>query len=233
MYNPLELTDRIETQVTKGTAKKYYRFRPTRFYGGIATADTVGCNLRCKFCWSSNSVWKSSSIGTWYTSKEIADKLQSIAAKHEFTQVRISGGEPTIGKDHLVNVLKHCDASLRFILETNGILIGSDKSYVNQLGRFSNLYIRVCLKGCSPEEFSLLTGAKTGFNHQLKALTYLADEHLPFHLALVSGKNDNSFIQSYLHEHDLDHLMIEKEEIKLYPQVKKRLLHENLIDYFK
>ena len=50
MYNPLELSKKIEKIVVQNNLKKYYRFRPTGFYGGIATADTVGCNLRFKFC---------------------------------------------------------------------------------------------------------------------------------------------------------------------------------------
>ena len=67
MYDPIELTKKIEKIVSKNNEKKYYRFRPTGFYGGIATADTVGCNIRCKFCWSSNSVWDPKNIGQFYS----------------------------------------------------------------------------------------------------------------------------------------------------------------------
>jgi uncharacterized Fe-S cluster-containing radical SAM superfamily protein len=31
--------------ICKGNKRKYYRFRAGRFYGGIATADCMGCNM--------------------------------------------------------------------------------------------------------------------------------------------------------------------------------------------
>ena len=72
MYNPIELSNKTEKIVTKGKMKKYYRFRATRFYGGISTADTVGCNLRCKFCWSGNSVWNAINAGNFYSPENVA-----------------------------------------------------------------------------------------------------------------------------------------------------------------
>ena len=67
MYDPLELSKKTENIVTNKNMKKYYRFRPTKFYGGISTADVVGCNLRCKFCWSGNSVWNAKNTGRFYS----------------------------------------------------------------------------------------------------------------------------------------------------------------------
>ncbi|MEM2465701.1 MAG: hypothetical protein QXZ47_00140 [Candidatus Bathyarchaeia archaeon] len=59
----------------------------------------------------------------------------------------------------------------RFILETNGIPIAYDESYAEDLAKYSFVHVRVSLKGCSEEEFALLTGAKPeGFKLQLKAL---------------------------------------------------------------
>lgn len=78
MYNPLELTKKVEKIVVKDDQKKYYQFRPTRFYGGIATADTVGCNLRCKFCWSVKSVLHAQHTGQFYTPEEVAERLLDI-----------------------------------------------------------------------------------------------------------------------------------------------------------
>ena len=69
MYNPIELSEKIEKIVCKNNDKKYYRFRSAGFYGGISTADTVGCNLRCEFCWSTNSVWKPTNTGKFNSAK--------------------------------------------------------------------------------------------------------------------------------------------------------------------
>lgn len=234
MYDPIELSKKIEKIVVENNLKKYYRFRPTGFYGGIATADTVGCNLRCKFCWSSNSVWNARSTGEFYSSEEVADTLQSIADKKGYRQLRISGGEPTIGKQHLIEVLENIKTKYLFILETNGILLGYDKKYIEDLSVFENLHVRVCLKGADSEEFSLFTGAKKGFEYQIKTLQYLRDKQMNFNIALVSTHKEKKqhFFQRLV-EMDLDKVMIEEEEIKLYPMVRKRLQKEKLLNYFE
>lgn len=233
MYDPIELSKITEKIVTKNDMKKYYRFRPTAFYGGIATADTVGCNLRCKFCWSINSVCNSKNTGEFFSPEKVASILNILAKKKVYRQVRISGGEPTIGKHHLIKLLKYIDTDLLFILETNGILLGEDNKYVDKLSQFHNLHIRVCLKGVNPEEFSFLTGAKSGFNYQLKSLEILKDKGLNFNIAVVTLKKDKKELYKKLQEMNLEKIMIEEEEIKLYPQVKKRLKKEALLNYFK
>ena len=143
MYDPLELSKITEKLVTKELMKKYYRFRPAKFYGGISTADTVGCNLRCKFCWSGNSVWNAKNTGEFYSPEDVAETLLNIAEAKGYNQIRVSGGEPTIGKNHLINLLNCISPDMVFILETNGILLGADKRYIDDLSKFNNLHIRV------------------------------------------------------------------------------------------
>ncbi len=234
MYNPFELSKKTEELVVRNGSKKYYRFRPTGFYGGIATADTVGCNLRCKFCWSSASVWNAQEIGEFYTANEVVVKLEQIADSKGYHQLRISGGEPTIGKEHLIEVLEMISVKYLFILETNGLLLGYDTKYVEDLSCFQHLHIRVCLKGADAEEFSLLTGAREGFEYQIKALQFLKDYHMNFNIALVSGNRQKKqgFFQR-LKEMNLDDVMVEEEEITLYPLVRKRLDEARLLDYFE
>ena len=233
MYNPIELSKKTTSIVTNENKKKYYRFRATRFYGGIATADTVGCNLRCKFCWSSNIVWNAKNAGKFYSPKQAADALQDIARSKRYTKVRVSGGEPTIGKKHLIELLENINSDFLFILETNGVLLGADKSYVRELSEFHNLHVRVCLKGCSPEEFSFLTGAEKGFEYQIKALEKLKDGEMSFNIALVSVRHNKKQLFDRLIEMGLSKIMIEEEEIKLYPPVRKRLDKEGLLHYFE
>lgn len=233
MYDPAELSKKIENIVINENWKKYYRFRATGFYGGIATADVVGCNLRCKFCWSSNSVWNAKNTGKFYSSRQVADALHKIARSKGYTKVRVSGGEPTIGRKHLIVLLDNISPEFLFILETNGILLGADKSYVKELSRFRNLHVRVCLKGCNSEEFSMLTGAEKGFEYQIKALENLRDERVGFNIALVSAKNEKKQLFDRLNEMGLGNIMVEEEEIKLYPPVRRRLDKEGLLHYFE
>jgi uncharacterized Fe-S cluster-containing radical SAM superfamily protein len=48
--DPLVMAEKIGSIVSAAEKRKYYRFRPAPFYGGIATADCVGCCLKCLFC---------------------------------------------------------------------------------------------------------------------------------------------------------------------------------------
>jgi len=231
MFDPIELSENIEKIVCREEERKYYRFRATRFYGGIATADVVGCNLRCRFCWSGNSVWNPRKTGRFYSPQEVAEKLRTIAEDKGFIKMRISGGEPTIGKEHLISLLEKVPQNLLFILETNGILLGADRDYVKELSKFRNLHVRVSLKGCDKREFNLLTGAK-GFEYQIKSLEYLKREKVSFNIALVSIKKDRSSFFKKLIEMGLGKIMIEEEQIKLYPSVRRRLDKTNLLHYF-
>jgi len=159
--------------------------------------------------------------------------IAKIAKKKNYNQVRVSGGEPTIGRKHLITLLENICPEYLFILETNGILLGADKSYVEDLSKFKNLHIRVCFKGCNPKEFSFFTGAKKGFELQMEALKNFRDEKLRFNIALVSMKGDKQELYNRLTEMDLGRIMIEEEEIILYPLVRKRLEKEGILHYFK
>jgi uncharacterized Fe-S cluster-containing radical SAM superfamily protein len=45
VIDPVKLSEMTQKQVCKDGLRKYYRFRPAKFYGGISTADCVGCCL--------------------------------------------------------------------------------------------------------------------------------------------------------------------------------------------
>ncbi|RLF41339.1 MAG: molybdenum cofactor biosynthesis protein MoaA [Thermoplasmata archaeon] len=233
MYDPLKLTSIIEKQVVSGIQKKYYRFRPTRFYGGIATADTVGCNLRCIFCWSDRSVWHSRETGVFYTPEDVAEKLHQIAYEHGFHQIRTSGGEPTIGRKHLLKLLDSIDRKLLFILETNGILLGFDPSYVEELSSFHNIHVRVSIKGCTPDEFSWFTNCRReGFTYQLRSLSNLLDQNISFHISIVTLSDNRQEFYHELQKMGLGEIMLEEEIIHLYPKVRQRLYRRRILDRF-
>lgn len=187
LYDPIELAGKTEEVVARNGSRKFYRFRPARFYGGIATADCVGCCLRCVFCWSKAPLMNPERVGHFYSPQEVFSKLDSIASKRRYSQLRISGNEPTIGRQHLLTLLQLVgQTDYSFILETNGILLGADSSYARELAKFKNLHIRVSLKGCDAEQFSRLTGAKPeAFELQLAALRNLLDVGTNCHAAVM------------------------------------------------
>ncbi len=187
MYDPVELSKKIEKIVVQGERRKYYRFRSARYYGGIATADCMGCNLSCIYCWSKTPKEKPSRVGRFYGPEQVFDRIDVIAKKHDYSQLRVSGNEPTIGKQHLLKLLELIEQTdYRFILETNGILLGLDPTYVRHISSFKCIHVRLSLKGCDPEQFSLLTGANPeAFELQLGALRNLIDAGCSVHVAVM------------------------------------------------
>jgi uncharacterized Fe-S cluster-containing radical SAM superfamily protein len=221
--DPLVLAERIREIVGSGDKRKYYRFRPAPFYGGIATADCVGCCLKCLFCWSWKIMTQPEKTGQLYSPEEVVRNLLSIAGKKGFNQVRISGNEPTLHRSHLLRVLQLTPKEIQFILETNGILIGHDPSYAKDLSRFPNLHVRVSLKGACAEDFTHLTGAiPEGFNLQLKALENLLEEEVdcfPAVMANFSSQEEIRNLRQKLKDIRSDFTDFEEEKLILYPFV--------------
>jgi len=237
-YNPLELTDRVRRAVTRSglsdvEERRYYRFRGGRWYGGIATGDVVGCNLRCGFCWS----WREASHrmveGSFYKPEGVFRRLISIADTRGYRSVRLSGGEPTISRRHVLKLLELFEnTSYTFILETNGILIGADNTYAEELASYRNLIVRVSLKGTSREEFQTLTLAEPSFfEYQLKALKNLVDAGLEpgrrvYSAVMLSFSNSENYesLRSRLAEiHPTLSEEVDEEYVILYPHVVKLL----------
>lgn len=227
-YDPLELSQRVETKVARGSDRKYYRFRPARFYGGVATADCVGCNLMCRYCWSKSPRENPGEVGTFHTPEQVADQLVRIADRKGLSQVRVSGNEPTIGEKHLLSVLDLLRRSgLLFILETNGLLLGHRPDYVRALD-MPDLHVRVSLKGCHPEHFFRLTGAiPEAFRLQLDALKNLLESGVSCHPAVItdlSTHEDITILRETLADIDPSlERRLELEALIRFPHVRANL----------
>jgi uncharacterized Fe-S cluster-containing radical SAM superfamily protein len=231
VYKSLKLSEEIERKVTKEVGgkiyRKYYRFRPAKFYGGIASADCCGCNLRCLYCWS-NDPAREGKIGKFYSPEEVTSILVKIAEEFGYTQIRLTGNEPTICREHLFKVLESIPPRYTFILETNGILLGNDESYVIELKRFDNLHVRVSLKGCTEQEFSRLTGAvPKDFQLQLNALKFCVDNGVSCHPAVLIDLVERSNIEILKKRlKEIDRKLpdeLEYETLLKYPHVIERL----------
>lgn len=228
MVDPVKRAFEIAETVCHGDKRKYSRFRAARFYGGIATADCVGCCLRCIFCWSYENATKLYTKGDFYSPEEVVQKLIGIARKRGFDQVRKSGSEPTLCKEHLLGILDLIPEDIHFILETNGIPIGYDDDYARALARHKNIHVRVSLKGTSEGEFSRLTGADpVGFELQLKALENLIRAGVSTHAAVMVSFSRPADIQAL--QERLARIAKELEEIEIEelvffnPGVEERL----------
>ncbi|MFX0208244.1 MAG: hypothetical protein ACFFDT_19825 [Candidatus Hodarchaeota archaeon] len=250
-FNPLELADKTGKLVTRsgpnGVERKYVSVYSAPVYRGIATGYAVGCCLRCIYCWGNWSRDYPEYYGTFYSPKQLAEKLfeaadEGITApgwqsfRHiKVEKLRLSGSEPTIGKTHLLGLLPYVMSSKYplFILETNGIILGNDKDYVKKLAEFKDkLYVRVSFKAAIPETFTQLTGA-LGEYYTLPfiALKSLLDEGIDARAAAMTdpkimSKEERNTLIELLDEIDPSvnySTSLEEEQIDKYDTTYDRL----------
>ncbi len=229
MYDPLKLARSVAEVVCKDTLRKYYRFRGGLFYGGSAAADVVGCNLRCAFCWSAGS--RRLDIGEFYSPQEVANKLLKIANSRGYELVRVTGGEPTLCREHLIELIEGVTKRGKiFILETNGILLGSDPGYAKEIASAENVYVRVSIKAPNEKWFERVTGARgEAFELQLKALENLVrygKEPPWLRAAVVLGYgSDEEYAELLRRLYSIHPGLsdVEWEVLTLYPHIKRRL----------
>jgi uncharacterized Fe-S cluster-containing radical SAM superfamily protein len=234
-YDPIALTAATEKVVVDGARRKYVQLgRPLRFYGGTTSATEVGCNLRCKFCFSDKPVWKPKQTGKFYTPQQVFDGLAKSAHKHGHKIISASASEGTIGREHLMQLLDLVeDSEFVYVLETNGITLGNEQEYVQALSKYKRLHVRVSIKGDNPELYNDLTGAiPETYELPYTALRYLIDAGVSCNACLMSSFSDDDGITRVqkklmeIHPGILKSLEIEK--ITMFPKVSQRLSEKGL-----
>jgi uncharacterized Fe-S cluster-containing radical SAM superfamily protein len=164
-FNPIERSLEVEKLVMRGRKRVYHRFRGAPYYGGIATADAVGCSFLCAYCWNYFKNLYPQKFKEFYSPQQVGAKLLDIARKKSYRLFRITGAEPILGEDslsHLVEVVQIIFQSMPeslFVLETNGFYLGYNPEVIPRL-KFKNILIRISLKGTDEESFGLISGAK-------------------------------------------------------------------------
>ena len=229
-YCPLELGEAMERIVVDGNRRKYVQLgRSLRFYGGTTSATEVGCNLRCKFCFSDKPVWKPKSIGRFYTPQQVFDGLKKNAERHGHTTISASASEGTFGRQHLFELLDLVEASqFVYILETNGMTLGADPDFARQLARYKRLHVRVSIKGADASEYHTVTGAR-GSSYRLPflALQHLIEAEVSCSACLMASFSSSDSIAACKEQLFSIHpgilRSLEIETITLFPKVKERL----------
>lgn len=226
-FDPIERAQEIEAIVIRGLQRKYHRFRPAPYYGGIATADAVGCCFLCAYCWSYFRILEPEKHGKFYSPEAVANKLLKIAEERGFRYVRVTGCEPVLGEhslEHLVEVIgttTKAKVDLTFILETNGLLLGYYPDFIELLA-VPRVSIRVTLKGWDPASFQKITGAnKDYFVYPLVGIKKMIEKGLdawPAVMSDVFGKEGMDKLKIEMRKLGLK-CSIEEEELEKYPYV--------------
>lgn len=232
-FDPLELARLTEEIVCEGDRRKYTKFFCPRVYGGIATGFTCGCFLKCVFCWVDKSRDFPERHGRFYSPGEAYRQMSRVAQKKGVDQLRVSGAEPTLGKEHLLGLLELVDRSSYrlFILETNGMLLGADPGYAREIARFGKVHTRVSIKAGTAEAFTRKTGALPDFFElPFHGIENLLENGASFHVAtmtddlrIVTPKERESLLDRLASIHPALVRHLEEESIVPYPNAVERL----------
>ena len=229
-YCPLELSAATEKVVVDGNRRKYVQLgRSLRFYGGTTSATEVGCNLRCKFCFSDKPVWKPKKTGKLCSPKQVFSGLAKNARKYGHKLISASASEGTIGREHLFELLDLVEQSeFIYILETNGMTLGADPEYCQQRAKYKRLHVRVSIKGAGPDEYFDLTGAlPASYWLPYEAMRNLIDAGVSCNACLMASFSSDEGIEQVKKNLKKVHpgilKSLEVETITLFPKVQERL----------
>jgi uncharacterized Fe-S cluster-containing radical SAM superfamily protein len=235
-FDPVERSEESERLVMKDGQRLYHRFRPAPYYGGIATADAVGCSFLCAYCWNYNRNLNPQRFDKFYSAREVSSRLLKIARQKSFHLFRITGSEPVLGEDSFHHLLKVITHILRekprsiFILETNGFYLGYRKDLIEKLD-FPDLRIRIALKGVDEDTFQSITGAKKEFFlYPIVALKELEKQGIKAWPAIMGDlftDNETERLRGLLHEYSIK-AELEFEYLERYPFVMENMDKRNI-----
>lgn len=230
-FDPVERAEESERCVMKNRKRLYHRFRPAPYYGGIATADAIGCSFLCSYCWNYKRNLYPERFDKYYSAREVSTNLLKIARKRSFHLFRITGSEPVLGINsfnHLLEVIKNIYQEIPhsiFILETNGLILGYIKDLTKKL-RFKNLWIRISLKGVDHDSFERITGAKRDYFHYpviaLKELEAQGVKAWPAVMKDLFTEEEIRRLKVFLQEYDIQ-AKLEYEVLERYPFVLENM----------
>lgn len=223
-FDPLKRAAETEPVVMQDGMRKYYRFRASRHYGGIVTADAVGCPFLCAYCWNYERNASPERTGGFYSADDVRERLAAIARKKKIGLFRVSGAEPVLGSasfDHLVQVLP----AGRFIIETNGLVLGARPDLARRLSGLDGA-VRISIKGWDSRSFERFTGAKGDFfRYPLVGLKNLMDAGVDAWPAVMGdffGMDGIRALARVLEETGI-RTRVETEYLERYPAVLSRL----------
>ena len=115
-----------------------------------------------------------------------------------------------------------------YILETNGMTLGADPEFAQQLARYKNLHVRVSLKGANEDEYHTLTGARrSSYALPFRALQHLIEAGVSCNACVMASFSTDTSLEAFeerLYEiHPGILKSLETEHITLFPKVSERL----------
>ena len=227
--------------INQGNKRLCHKVRTARYYDGVATIDVVGCYLDCGFCWVPefkrlpDEVKNRLGSFKYMTPEETSKVLIHVAKKNGLKSVRLSGGEPTLNPQHLLETIQiTTDAGYNYVFETNGLLL--DDEFVQKLAKYRNkMFVYYGLKGASPDMFyRLTTRDQMYWEKTLDGLDLLIKNDFTIGINIMSDFLTEvellQLIPELIKIDEFAPLALDIKKTSIFPHVKKRL-EERKISY--
>lgn len=172
-----------------------------RHYSKVFTIQVAGCDFDCNYCYVPKQINVANpNLGKFFSAKEIIGHFLSAKerSKEPMKVVRISGGNPTIIPEIIIDVyneIKNQDLGVYLWVDSNLSTIkylenleGNLKNILNQ----KNVGVVGCFKGTCEEDFTLLTGAKAEYyKNQFETARWFLDQGTDFYVYLPALVYEN------------------------------------------
>ena len=164
---------------TPHTLRKIHQPASGKPYYTEVDAFTQGCILRCPTC--QNWPYTYSSRGTPLTPEQAAELIDSKARAHNLKRIAFTGGEATINRRWLVQVLKGLKTlnpdGINLHVDTNGALLTPD--YIEQMIGVGMTDVGVDIKASRLKTYQKVTGIKhPAFSRRLFEQSWTGVEYL-------------------------------------------------------
>ena len=155
-YKPLRIVHGPEPHVVGGKGTPWWEVNYIDYVE--AAIWVAGCNLRCPQCQNYHVTYDN--VSTPMTPDEAAKLVVYCHRKHHTRGIAISGGEPTINREWLIeffkNVTKRVDVKVRRHLDSNGTTLTPD--YIDELVESGCNNIGIEPKCARVETYMKITG---------------------------------------------------------------------------
>lgn len=171
-----------------------------RDYSKVFTIQVAGCDLDCNYCYVPKPInVANQNLGIFFSAKEIIDHFLSARerSKEPMKVVRISGGNPTIVPEIIIDVyqeIENRDLNAYLWVDSN---LSTPKymteSELENIINRRNVGVVGCFKGFCKEDFERLTGARQEFYaRQFETAKWFLDKKTDLYIyvpALVYEEN--------------------------------------------
>lgn len=158
----------------------------------VEIALTRNCNHRCIHCYNP---FRQNSDRTTIVRKYGLDFVVSELQKSNVMKVVITGGEPLIFKEKVLDLIRMIkSADIEVSLNTNLTLI--DQDFINSLKSIGNVGLFVSIPGLSRKNCDTITNCKGSYGRIMKGLQLCLDNNLDLGINIVVSKITNYDYQS-------------------------------------